>query len=229
LRFDLRRSVARLPVRHDAAACRSCVGTTTPKAAAVAKIGAALAARKRGELLRLGRPCVGRPEPWLQAGKYVSALVSDLPRRNGWTIAQRVGDRTPQRTQRLLNRACWDTFAAMGVVRRFAVAGLDEAARRCGRRSGTAVHLSYVRENTGHALIGARQWIPQAHIDDPVRSLVMGLEFRTKGQLAIDICTEAFADGIRPDFICGDEVYGNCAQLREFFEGRGQGVCAAGG
>jgi len=57
----------------------------------------------------------------------------------------------------------------------------------------------------------------------------MGLEFRTKGQLAIDICTEAFADGIRPDFICGDEVYGNCAQLREFFEGRGQGVCAAGG
>jgi len=134
LRFDLRRSVARLPVRHDAAACRSCVGTTTPKAAAVAKIGAALAARKRGELLRLGRPCVGRPEPWLQAGKYVSALVSDLPRRNGWTIAQRVGDRTPQRTQRLLNRACWDTFAAMGVVRRFAVAGLDEAARRCGRR-----------------------------------------------------------------------------------------------
>jgi len=205
------------------------VATTKPKAAAAAKIGAALAARKRGELLRLWRPCFGRPEPWLQAGKYVSALVSDLPRRNGWTIAQRVGDRTPQRTQRLLNRACWDTFAAMGVVRRFAVAGLDEAARRCGRRSGTAVHLSYVRENTGHALIGARQWIPQAHIDDPVRSLVMGLEFRTKGQLAIDICTEAFADGIRPDFICGDEVYGNCAQLREFFEGRGQGVCAAGG
>jgi SRSO17 transposase len=49
----------------------------------------------------------------------------------------------------------------------------------------TTVHLAYVRENTGHALIGARQWIPQAHIDDPVRSVVMGLpldlEFRTKG------------------------------------------------
>jgi hypothetical protein len=24
----------------------------------------------------------------------------------------------------------------------------------------TTVHLSYVRERTGHALIGARQWIP---------------------------------------------------------------------
>jgi len=29
------------------------------------------------------------------------------------------------------------------------------------------VHLSYVRARTGHALIGARQWIPQEHIEDP--------------------------------------------------------------
>jgi len=87
-------------------------------------------------------------------------------------------------------------MAAMSAVRRFAVAGLDEAAaRRRGRRplavgaldetgqekQGTAtagvkrqhmgcaggvengintVHLSYVREYTGHALIGARQQSP---------------------------------------------------------------------
>ena len=104
--------------------------TTKSKAAAAARIGAALAARKRAELLGLLRPCFARVEPWLQAGKYVAALASDLPRRNGWTIAQRAGDRAPQRTQRLLNRASWDALAAMGVVRRFAVAGLDEAARR---------------------------------------------------------------------------------------------------
>jgi hypothetical protein len=61
--------------------------------------------------------------------------MSDLRRRNGWTIAERSGDRTPDRTQRLLNRAVWDAFAAMRVVRRFAVAGLDEAARKTGRRS----------------------------------------------------------------------------------------------
>jgi SRSO17 transposase len=48
------------------------------------------------------------------------------------------------------------------------------------------------------------------------------LEFRTKGQLAIDICTEAYADGLAFDFACGDEVYGNCTQLREFFEEHGQ-------
>jgi len=240
------------------------VRTTKPKAAAAARIGAALAARKRVELLGLLRPCFVRPEPWVQAGKYVGALVSDLPKRNGWTIAQRVGDRAPLRTQRLLNRAGWDTFAAMAVVRRFAVAGLDEAARRGGRRRGrlrigaidetsqvkqgcatagvkrqylgcvgkvangiTTVHLSYVREATGHALIGARQWIPAEHLRDPVTSLVMGLPdglvFRTKGQLAIDICTEALADRARFDFLCGDEVYGSCTELREFCEQAGQG------
>src|SRR5260370_11078651 len=49
------------------------------------------------------------------------------------------------------------------------------------------------------------------------------LVFRTKGQLAIDLCTDAFTDGVRLDFLCGDEVYGNCTELREFCEDRGQG------
>ncbi len=40
-----------------------------------------------------------------------------------------------------------------------------------------AVHLSYVRARTGHALIDARQWIPQEHTEDPVKSLVMGLPY----------------------------------------------------
>jgi SRSO17 transposase len=219
------------------------VRTTGSKAAAAARIGAGLARQKHTELLEGLRPCFARVEAWLQAGKYVGALASDLPKRNGWTIAQQVGDRAPLRTQRLLSRAVWDTFAAMGVVRRFAVAGLDEAARRGGRQQGlrvgaldetsqvkqgggtagvkrqylgcvgkvangiTTVHLSYVRERTGHALIGARQWIPAEHISDPVCSLVMGLPddlvFRTKGELAIGICTEAFADGAVFDFVCG--------------------------
>ena len=69
----------------------------------------------------------------------MGALVSGLPRRNGWTIAEHAGDRTPDRTQRLLNRASWDTFAAMSEVRRFAVAGLEEAARRAGGRGGLVI------------------------------------------------------------------------------------------
>src|SRR5258708_25578529 len=53
--------------------------------------------------------------------------------------------------------------------------------------------------------------------------LPAGLVFRTKGQLAIDICADAFTGRVRFDFICGDEVYGNCTELREFCEDHGQG------
>ena len=108
---------------------------TKPKAAAAARISAGLGRRKRAELLELLRPCFARVEPWLQAGKYAAALMSDLPGRNGWTLAERAGDRTPDRMQRLLSRAVWDTGAAMRVVRRFAVAGLDQAACGLGRRA----------------------------------------------------------------------------------------------
>ena len=236
--------------------------STSSEAAAAARIGAGLALRKRAELLELLRPCFARTGPWLQAGKYAAAVMSELPERNGWSIARHAGDRTPDKTQRLLNHASWDTFAAMGVVRRFAVAGLEEAARRRKRRRGlvigaidetgqekageatcgvkrqylgcagqvangiNTVHLSYVRDKTGHALIGARQWIPREHLEDPVKSLLMGLpldlRFRTKGQLAIDISKDAAAGGIRPDFYCGDEVYGNCTELRAHFEAEDQ-------
>jgi SRSO17 transposase len=218
-----------------------------------------LAGRKLGELTERLRSCFRRIEPFVQARKYVRAVMSELPKRNGWTVAELVRDRTPNRTQRLLNRAVWDEGAAMAEVRRFAVAGLEEAARKVGRRRGrlvigaldetgqqkkgeatagvkrqhmgcagrvengiNTVHLSYVREGTGHALIGFRQWIPGEHINDPVRALRMGLPpeltFRTKGQLAIDICMTAATDGFRPDFYCGDEVYGNCTELRTHFE-----------
>src|ERR1700759_5404891 len=129
----------------------------------------------------------------------------------------------------------------MSQVRKYAAAGLDEAASRSRRRrmavgaldetgqekqgGSTAgvkrqymgcagrvanglntVHLAYVREKTGHALAGARQWIPAEQVADPVKSLVTGLpldlRFRTKGQLAIDVLEEAFGDGLAFDFAC---------------------------
>jgi SRSO17 transposase len=237
------------------------VRTNEDKAAAAARIGARRALRERSALLSLIRPCFARTQTWLQAGKYLNALVSDLPSRNGWTVAEQAGDRSPAKAQRLLNRACWDEAAAMSQVRRYAAAGLDAAARRSRRRrmavgaldetgqekqgSATAgvkrqylgcagrvangintVHLSYVREKTGHALAGARQWIPAEDIADPVKSLTAGLplnlQFRTKGQLAIGILADAYADGLAFDFACGDEVYGSCTELRQFLEGQGQ-------
>ncbi len=112
--------------------------STRTEAAAAVSVGAGLALRKRNELLGELRPCFARIQPWLQAGKYVSALASELPRVNGWSIARHGGDRTPDRTQRLLNHASWDTSAAMSVVRRVAAEGLEQAARR-GRRGGMVI------------------------------------------------------------------------------------------
>ena len=112
------------------------VRTTSSETAASARIGAKTARRKRDELLGLLRPCFGRVEVFLQAGKYLGAVMSDIPERNGWSIARFSGDGTPDRTQRLLNHASWDASAAMGVVRRFGAAGLEAAARRHGRRKG---------------------------------------------------------------------------------------------
>ena len=194
-----------------------------------------------------------------------SARHGGLVRSGGglsvFAVAEHAGDRTPGKSQRLLNRASWDEEAAMSQVRRYAAAGLDDAARRSRRRrmkvaaldetgqekqgAGTAgvkrqymgcagrvengintVHLSYVREKTGHALVGAKQWIPSEDIADPVKSLVtalpLDLRFRTKGQLAIDVTGDAYGDGLWFDFACGDEVYGSCTELREFLEGRAQ-------
>ena len=217
---------------------------------------------ERGRLLEALRPYFARTQVWLQAGKYVAALMSDLPERNGWSIARFCGDRSPDKTQRLLNHASWDTAGAMSAVRRLAVAGLDGAARRNRRQGGmragaldetgqekhgaatagvkrqymgcagrvangiNTVHLAYVREGTGHALIGARQWIPREQVTDPAVSLATGLPpdlvFRTKGQLAAGLCADAYADGVRFDFICGDEVYGSSPDLREYLESAGQ-------
>ena len=207
------------------------------------------------------RSCFARTQTWLQAGKYLNALVSELPSRNGWTAAEHAGDLSPAKAQRLLNRASWDEAAAMSQVRRYAAAGLDAAARRSRRKrmtvgaldetgqekqgSSTAgvkrqymgcagrvvngintVHLAYVREKTGHALAGAREWIPAEDIKDPVKSLVTGLpldlRFRTKGELAIDILADSYGDGLAFDFVCGDEVYGSCTGLRRFLEEQGQ-------
>jgi hypothetical protein len=192
------------------------VANKTTKAAAAARIGTRLAERKRDALLGRLRPCFTRIEPFTQVRKYVRAVMSDLPTRNGWTIAEYAGDASPDKTQRLLNRASWDAFEAMSEVRKFAVAGIGEAARRGGRRRGrlTAGAL----DETGQEKKGDCSGSPREHVDDVAASLKMALppalKFRTKGELAIDILAEVHADGVIFDFVCGDEVYGNCTELR---------------
>jgi len=213
------------------------------------------------ELIASIEGCFARVEPWVQAGKYVRACMSDLGKRNGWSIAEWAGDATPDKTQRLLNHACWDAFEVMSVIRRFVVAGLDTIAGRSGLRIGAidetgqqkhgqatagvkrqymgcagrvanginTVHLSYIRQHVGHGLIGFRQWIPREHLEDASTrqrmGLPAGLAFATKGELAVQILRDAYADGMDIDFACGDEVYGSCPALRSYLENTARGMC----
>lgn len=99
-------------------------------------------------------------------------------------------------------------------VHRYRGSSAPAPGARAGQPMGSAPCTC--RTCAGHALIGARQRIPREHIEDPVKSLLMGLplgmQFHAKGQLASDLRTDAYADASRSDFPC--EVCGNCMQLR---------------
>lgn len=193
---------------------------------------------------RLG-PCFRRVEPHVQSEKYLAALMSELPRKNGWSIAEHAGDATPDRTQRLLNHAAWDEHAAMGVVRGFVaeqlgdqslrVAALDESGQEkqgnatagtqrqymgCAGRIANGMNTVYCSYATpaGHALAGARVYVPAAQLDDPDRRAELGIgddvEFKTKPQLAVDVIDDMVADHTMPPWCAGDEVYGRSSELR---------------
>jgi SRSO17 transposase len=208
---------------------------------------------------RVGR-CFSRPEPCAQAGKYITALMGDLPRKNGWTIAEHAGDSTPDRTQRLLNHAVWDARAVEAVVRGFVVehlsgeplvvGALDESGQQkqgdatagvkrqymgCAGRVANGVNTVYRSYATtrGHALVGARIWVPAAQLDDEVRRAELGIPadvgFRTKPQLAKDLVADMVADHTMPPWFAGDEVYGRSRELRDYLETEGAGYVMRAG
>jgi SRSO17 transposase len=51
----------------------------------------------------------------------VLGLLSDLPLKNCWTLAEHAGDATPYGLQHLLSRARWDADAVRDDVRGFVV------------------------------------------------------------------------------------------------------------
>jgi hypothetical protein len=55
---------------------------------------------------------LSRIEPRRRARQLVLGLLSDLPRKNCWTIAEHVGDRSPDGLQHLLAEARWITTAS---------------------------------------------------------------------------------------------------------------------
>src|SRR6476620_4424922 len=62
-----------------------------------------------------------RSEPRARVREYVSGLVAGLERKNGWTLAERAGEVSPDGMQRLLRRADWDVDGVRDDVRDYVV------------------------------------------------------------------------------------------------------------
>ena len=65
-----------------------------------------------------------RVEPRRRARAFVLGLLSELPRKNCWTLAEHAGDATPYGLQHLLSRAKWDADVARDDIRGFVVGHL---------------------------------------------------------------------------------------------------------
>jgi hypothetical protein len=58
-----------------------------------------------------------RVDAWRRAGAYLRGLLSPVERKNGWQLAEGLGDATPYGVQHLLGRAVWDSEAARDDLR----------------------------------------------------------------------------------------------------------------
>lgn len=72
------------------------------------------------------RPLFYRTESKKHAEQYVRGLLSPLARKNGWTIAEQVGEAGPAALQRLLNLSPWDVDALLEINREYAMEHLAD-------------------------------------------------------------------------------------------------------
>src|SRR6266516_2297463 len=69
------------------------------------------------ELHQRLRPRFARPEAFQHALLYLQAILSDIPRKNGWQIAEQARQARPYGMQRLLSAAVWDKDPVRDVLR----------------------------------------------------------------------------------------------------------------
>ena len=192
---------------------------------------------------RLG-PLFVRPEPRQQAGLYLKGLLSGAQRKNGWQLAEQIGDARPWRTQRVLSHVQWDQDAARDICRDYVIEHIgrsdgvlvvDEtgflkkgthSAGVARQYSGTAgriencqigVFLTYA-SSKGHALIDRALYLPEAWCADAKRRAEAAIPdeavFATKPALARQMIARALDAGVPCAWVLGDEVYGSDLKLR---------------
>ena len=151
-----------------------------------------------GELIG---PRFFRREPRARALTYLKGLLSQVATRNGWTLAEAAGEKTPTGMQRLLNDAVWDEAGVREDLRSYVVTHLgaddgvlvfDETgdikqgshtvgvARQYTGVTGqvencqVSVHAGYV-SSRGQALIDTELYLPEAYALDSQRCAEAGV------------------------------------------------------
>lgn len=189
-----------------------------------------------------------RAEPRERAVKYIQGLMSDIPRKNGWQLAEYAGEATPDGMQRLLSTATWDVDGVRDDLREYVVEEigtpegilvidetgfLKKGIHSVGVKrqySGTAgriencqigVFLSYASEK-GHALIDREIYLPKEWAADEARRTMAKvpapIQFATKPELARQMLERAFAAQVPCAWVTGDSIYGGDRRLRLWLE-----------
>ena len=91
-----------------------------------------------GLLARVGT-CFGRHDLRARAGGYVRGLLGRVDRKNGWQVAEYLGDPKPYGVQRLLGRARWDADRLRDEVRRYAAEHLLSGDGKGGGKGGVLI------------------------------------------------------------------------------------------
>ena len=192
--------------------------------AAAAMVAAQRAEEKLDQLMGVWGRWLVRREPWQQARKYILGLMSDLPHKNCWSLAEYAGDATPDRMQRLLERAVWDEAAAMRAVSglvidhlrpqetdALVVAVLDESGQQkqgehtagvkpqylgCAGQVTNAINFVNCTYSSpvGHALVGSRLYIPAEQAADPTRRRAMGIPEQVTFKTKPELATQLLAE-----------------------------------
>jgi SRSO17 transposase len=200
---------------------------------------------------------VARSEPRRRAVGYVRALLSDTERKNGWQVAEHLGEAAPDGVQHLLARADWDADAVRDDLTRYVHEHLGEAtgvlivdetgflktgttSRGVARQyTGTAGRIENARVGvfpayaggTGHALTDRAWYLPKGWTGDRRRCQAAGVPddvgFATKPQLAERMIRRAWPAGVTAAWVTGDTVYGQDGKFRRFLGATGQAYLLA--
>src|SRR2546425_9382778 len=94
-------------------------------------------------------PYFARPEPRQHAWLYLQAVLSEIPRKNGWQIAEYARQARPYGMQRLLSRAVWDEEGVRDELRTFVYQTLHPPSLLQACASHTSIFPVLVPDESG--------------------------------------------------------------------------------